>query len=208
MARACSSGPAEQGGAGLMSFAAAGREPDGVAGPVTGRGAGSGVVHRQRHRDEVCRRHLIVDGDRRPLRLRRRDRIGVEEADHLQRRAVRQALDERAGGDLVPELRRQEDAGLDPEAAGLRRVEEVPADPADPRRAARRLRPHLLARVPVDGRPRLRGALHQPARQLELRAGVRQRHPVRLSRRRLQGPDGRRGRGREDAATSTNRAWG
>ena len=39
----------------------------------------------------------------------------------------------------------------------------------------------------------LRRALPEPARQQQLRAGLRQRHPVPLSRRRLQGPDGRRG---------------
>ena len=76
--------------------------------------------------------------------------------------------------------------------------EEVPAHPADPRRAARRLRQHLHPRVPVDGGQGLRRPLHEPARQLELRAGVRQHHPVQLSRRRLQGPDGGRRRGAEE----------
>ena len=45
---------------------------------------------------------------------------------------------------------------------------------ADPRRAAFRLRQHLHPRVPVDGGEGLRRPLHEPARQLELRPGVRQ----------------------------------
>ena len=92
----------------------------------------------------------------------------------------------------------QQDPGLDPEAARLRPREEVPADPRDPRRAALGLRQHLHPRVPVDGGQGLRRALHQPARQHQLRAGVRQRHPVHLSGRRLQGPDGGRGRGAQE----------
>jgi dipeptidyl aminopeptidase/acylaminoacyl peptidase len=59
------------------------------------------------------------------------------------------------------------------------------------------LRQRLHARVPLDGGEGLRGAVPEPARQQQLRPGVRQRHPVPLPRRRLQGPDGRRGRGDE-----------
>ena len=61
---------------------------------------------------------------------------------------------------------------------------------ADSRRAALGLRQHLHARVHVDGGEGLRGAVHEPARQHELRTGVRQPHSVPLSRRRLQGSDG------------------
>ncbi len=135
---------------------------------------------------------------RRPPRDRRRIAGGAEEADDVQRRTVRPADDERARGAVVHELRRQEDSGLDPQAAGVRRVEEVPAHPADSRRPARGLRQHLHARVPVDGGQGLRRPLHEPARQLELRPGFRQHHPVQLPGRRLQGSDGGRGRGPEE----------
>ena len=128
----------------------------------------------------------------RPVRRR------AAETDDLQRRAVRRAEDERAGRDLVSELRRQADAGLDPQAARLRPREEVPARPANPRRSSLRLRQHVHARVPVDGRQGVRRPLYQSARQLQLRAGVRQHHPVQVSGRRLQGFDGRRGRDPED----------
>ena len=115
---------------------------------------------------------------------------------HVNDDALRGHPAERAGRDLVHELRRQEDPGLDPEAARLRPVEEVPDDPRDPRRTARGVRQHLHARVPVDGGEGLRRALHQPARQHDLRPGVRQHHSVPLSRRRLQRPDGGRRRSR------------
>ena len=71
-------------------------------------------------------------------------------------------------------VRRHADPGMDPQAARVRPVERVPGDPADSRRAPRRLRRDVHARVPVDGRPRLRRAVHEPARQHDLRAGVRQ----------------------------------
>ena len=112
------------------------------------------------------------------------------EADQLQRRTVQRPGADRARGDLVSELRRTPHPGLDPQAARLRSAEEVPAHPADPRRAALGLRQHLHPRVRVDGGEGLRGALHQPARQLQLRAGIRQHHPVQLPGRRLQGSDG------------------
>ena len=121
-----------------------------------------------------------------------------EEALVVQRRALRAAEAVRAGGVLVHQLRRQEDSGMDPETAVVRRVAQVPAHPRDPWRTALGLRQHLHPRVPVDGREGLCGALHQPARQLELRTGLRQHHPVPLPGRRLQGPDGRGGRGPEE----------
>ena len=83
------------------------------------------------------------------------------------------------------------------QAARLRPVEEVSADPRNPRRAALGVRQRLHARIPVDGGEGLRRALHQSARQHDLRPGLRQHHPVPLSRRRLQGPDGRRRRSGE-----------
>ena len=109
-----------------------------------------------------------------------------------------QLTHERAGRAVVHELRRPEDSGLDPQAAGVRGGEEVSAHPPDPRRPALRLRQHVHARVPVDGRQGLRRPLHEPARQLELRAGLRQHHPVQLPGRRLQGSDGRRRRDPEE----------
>ena len=72
---------------------------------------------------------------------------------------------ERARGDLVQELRRQEHSGLDSQAAGLRFRQEVSADPGDPRRTARGVRQRVHARVPVDGREGLRRAFHESARQ-------------------------------------------
>ena len=75
------------------------------------------------------------------------------------------------------------------------RDEEVSVHPRDSRRAALGLRQHLHARVPVDGGEGLRRAVSQSARQQQLRPGLRQRHSVPLSGRRLQGPDGRRRRG-------------
>ena len=124
---------------------------------------------------------------RRSARARRRLTRGDEAADDVQRRAVRAAHDERAGRAVVHELRRPEDPGLDPQAAGVRGGEEVSAHPPDSRRPALRLRQHVHARVPVDGRQGLRRPLHEPARQLELRAGLRQHHSVQLPGRRLQG---------------------
>ena len=76
-------------------------------------------------------------------------------------------------------------------------AQQVPDDPRDPRRAALGVRLLLLPRDPVDGGQGLRGALREPARQHVVRAGLRQRHPVPLPRRRLQGSDGRRRRTRE-----------
>ena len=112
------------------------------------------VVYRRRRRAEARHRPLHAHRARRSARARRRLTRGDEEADDVQRRAVRAAHDERAGGAVVHELRRPEDPGLDPQAAGVRGGEEVSAHPPDPRRPARRLRQHVHARVPVDGRPR------------------------------------------------------
>ena len=108
--------------------------------------------------------------------------------------ALQDAEAERAGRSVVDELRRQEDPGLGAASARLRPVEEVSVHPRDPRRPALGVRQRLHARVPVHGGARLRRALPEPARQQQLRAGLRQHHPVPLPRRRLQGPDGGRGR--------------
>ena len=108
------------------------------------------------------------------------------------------ADDERAGRDLVSRASTAGRSRAGSSSRRLRRGEEVSAHPPDPRRAALRLRQHVHARVPVDGGQGLRRPLHQPARQLELRAGLRQHHPVQLSGRRLQGPDGGRRRDPEE----------
>ncbi len=127
----------------------------------------------------------------RPARLR-----AAGAADLAERPAFRRARHHAARGVRVHELRRAEDPRLDPEAAGILGGHPVPPDPEHPRRPARRLRAHVLTRVPSDGRSRIRRAVPQPAGEQQLRRRVRQRHPVPLSGRRLQGPDGRRGRAR------------
>jgi hypothetical protein len=81
------------------------------------------------------------------------------------------------------------------EAHRLRRDEEVPADPRDPRRAVRELRPTVLVRVPSVRGARLLRAVRQSARQHELRRGVRQPDPPRVSEPRLRRFDGVRGCG-------------
>ena len=122
----------------------------------------------------------------------------LERLTHINEELFSQSEPDRAGNDLVQELRRPQDPGLGAAAAGFRRGQEIPADPGYSRRPARRLRLHIRPRVSVDGRQRLRRAVSQSARQHQLRPGVRQCHPVRLSRRRFQGSDG--GRGRSDRA--------
>ncbi len=67
----------------------------------------------------------------------------------------------------------------------------------DPRRAAFGVRQHLYARICVDGGEGLRRSLHEPARQLVVRTGLRQHHSVPLPGRRLPRFDGRRRRGAE-----------
>ena len=83
--------------------------------------------------------------------------------------------------------------GVGAEAAGFRSDEEISAHPQHPRRPARGLRLHFRARVPMDGGEGLRRALSESAREHELRPGIREHHPVQISRRRFQGPDGGRG---------------
>ena len=70
---------------------------------------------------------------------------GDEAADDVQRRAVRAAHYERSGRNVVHELRRQKDPGVDPQAADLRCGEEVSVHSRDSRRTARRLRQHVHA---------------------------------------------------------------
>ena len=66
---------------------------------------------------------VLIDANRRRRSARDRRRVAgaAQETHDVQRRALRPADDDRARGDLVHELRRQEDSGLDPQAAGLRR---------------------------------------------------------------------------------------
>ena len=110
---------------------------------------------------------------------RRADRA----SDHArQRRSVQGHRAERARRDLVQELRRQKIQGWILKPPDFDPVEEVSADPRDPRRPALGVRQRLHARVPVDGGEGLRRAVHEPARQHDLRPGVRQHHPVPLSR--------------------------
>ena len=75
-------------------------------------------------------------------------------------------------------------------------AQEVPADPRDPRRTVRGLRPELLDRRSALRGGRLRRGLRQPARLDVLRRGVRQRDRQELSRQRLRRPD-ERGRRRD-----------
>ena len=96
------------------------------------------------------------------------------------------------------ELRRPQDSGLDSQAAGVRRDEEISVHPPDPRRTALRLWQHLHARVSMDGRQGVCRALHESARQLELRPGLRQHHSIQLPWRRLQRSDGWSRRGPEE----------
>ena len=117
-------------------------------------------------------------------------------ADLTERQALCRARHHSTRGDRVRQLRRAEDPRLDPEAGGIPGRHPVSADPEYPRRPARRLWPHVLPRVPPDGRPRVCRLVPEPTGEQQLRGRVRQHHPVPLSRRRLQGPDGRRGRAR------------
>ena len=70
---------------------------------------------------------------------------------------------------------------------------EAPSHPEHPRRAARRLPERLQLPVAALGGPRLRGALHQPARLDRLRREVPLGHLGRLGQPRLRGRAGRRG---------------
>ena len=82
--------------------------------------------------------------------------------------------------------------GLDRQAALLQSRPEVSADPGDPRRPARELQRRLQLDVPELRRQRIRGALHQSARQHRVRFRVRQRDQACLSERGLRRPDGGR----------------
>ena len=108
-----------------------------------------------------------------------------------QRRPARGARARHGRGDLEHVLgRRAPRPGLADPPARLRPGEEVSADPRDPRRAVRQLRPALRGRDAALRRGRLRRPLRQPARQHQLRRGVRQPDPPRLSGPRLRRPDG------------------
>ena len=115
--------------------------------------------------------------------------------DRRQRQPALRPRPRRPRGDHVRFLRRQGHPGLDPQAAGLRPGEEIPAHARHPRRAARHVRRRVQPAAADLRRPRLRGAVHQSARLHRLRRGVRQHHPHPVPGRRLQGPDARRGCG-------------
>ena len=114
---------------------------------------------------------------------------------------------------VVP--RRAAGARLDRQAARLRPEPTVPADSGDPRRPVRQLRHAVYRGNSALRRGGLRCALHQSAGQHELRRGVRQPHPSRLSRQRLRRPHVGRGRGhraglrrREPAVRDGWQRWG
>jgi hypothetical protein len=94
--------------------------------------------------------------------------------------------------DVVHGALTAEDPGLVHHAAGLRRGEEVPDAAAHPRRAAQHVRRRLQLRMAGDGGERLRGPLHEPARQHRLRQRVRQQDQQRLPEQGLRRLDGRR----------------
>ena len=102
------------------------------------RRSGGRAVHDFRRRQSRRHEHLNADDDRRAVRAE----PGRHPApDHQsQRPALQRAEPHRAGRDLVHQLRRQEDSGVDSEAARLRSQQEVSADPQHSRRPAYRLR--------------------------------------------------------------------
>ena len=77
---------------------------------------------------------------------------------------------------------RPQSAGLAGEARRLPAREEVPDGAVDSWRPVVDVRRRLQLELPELRRPGLRGALHQPARQHGLRPGLRERHPVFVSR--------------------------
>ena len=79
------------------------------------------------------------------------------------RRARRQGARADRGG-LVHVEGRSQDPGLDREAAGLRRDEEVSADSRHPRRTAGDVQRRVQLRAAGSRRERLRRAVHEPAR--------------------------------------------
>ena len=97
--------------------------------------------------------------------------------------------------DLVHVEGRAEDPGLDREAAGLRRDEEVSADARDPRRPAVDVQRRVQLLAPGSRGERLRHALHESARQHGLRREVHERDQERVPGQGLRRPDGRRRHG-------------
>ena len=156
----------------------------------------------------------VEDGarDRRPDEPRRSlciRRCGQEAhpAHAAQRGALVEPRARDSRGDLVSELRRNEDQRLAAQAAGFRSCEEVSADPRDSRRPARGVRGRLLPRVPVDGGEGIPRPLHQSERLDDLRSGLRQRHPVQIPGRRLQATSWRASSRSFSAVTWTRRSW-
>ena len=130
-------------------------------------------------------------GSRRAGRCRRRRPGRVRTRAHRPERGpVRRARTRRGGGVAVDFVEgRPPRARLDHQAARVRRLAKVPADPGDTRRPLRGLRRRLRHGEAAHGRRRLRRAVHQPPRQHQLRRGVREPHPPRLPGRRLPRPE-------------------
>ena len=186
--------------------------------PVRRRGGHQGGVRasRRRGRGAVFRpgRHLprpslrgrfLLGGRKRVVRLhvgndraprRRLDRAGRRAGHRAQRGPARAPGDRRDEGDLARVLvRRTSDPGLGGDAARIRSLPEVPADPRDPRRPVHQLRVPVHRRGAAVRRRGLRRALREPARQHLLWRGVREPDPPRLSQPGLRRPDERGGRG-------------
>ncbi len=145
-----------------------------------GTGGGHPVGHDTAPRaGDLCRLQAVRDED-----ARGRERRRAAGRDAGQRRTT-----------VVRVERRPEGAGLADEARELRPREEIPDGALDSRRAVEHVQRRLELGVPELGRQRLRGAVDEPAWLHRLRAGVRERHPVLVSRQGLRRPDGRRGRG-------------
>ena len=143
-------------------------------------------------RKRVVRLH--VGNDRAPRR--RLDRAGRRAGHRAQRGPARAPGDRRDEGDLARVLvRRTSDPGLGGDAARIRSLPEVPADPRDPRRPVHQLRVPVHRRGAAVRRRGLRRALREPARQHLLWRGVREPDPPRLSQPGLRRPDERGGRG-------------
>ena len=146
-----------------------------------------------------ARRHDRLQRERRP---RSRAAVGIYDGGKSRRLtklndgSLRAARARQGRGDLEHDPgRRAPRAELADPPAGLRPVEDIPADPRDPRRPVRQLRAAFRRGAAALCRRRLQRALLQPARQHELRRGVRQPDPPRLPGARLRRPDGRGRRG-------------
>ena len=156
-----------------------------------GRPGGAAFPARAR-RIKTRLRLFDSDADRRPVLARSHERRGAA-VDPQQRRTFRAAQPDRPGRNSLQKFRWQNGPGVVATAARLRQDEKISAHPEHSRRSAHGLRIRFRPRVSVDGGEGLHRALSEPAREHELRPGVRQRDPVSLSRRRFQRPHDRRG---------------